>query len=59
MRYFKNKMIKLTRAEIRFLKGFNDRELDLFLIDFPDRKKCTLEFKRRYKWVAGQWRKKS
>ena len=52
-------MIKLTRAEIKFLKGFNDRELDLFLIDFPDRKKRILEFKRRYKWVAGQWRKKS
>ena len=48
-------MIKLLKAEIRFLKGFNDKELELFIIDFPDRKENTLEFKRRYKWSKGKW----
>ena len=51
-------MIKLTRAEINFLKGFNETELDKYMMQFPIREKNAKEFKRRYKWVAGQWRKK-
>ena len=51
-------MIRLTRAEIKFLKGFNGIELDRYLMQFPKRRKNTEEFKRRYKWVAGQWRNK-
>lgn len=51
-------MIKLTKAELKWLKGFTGIELDKYLMEFPQRKKNTKEFKRRYKWVAGQWRKK-
>lgn len=49
-------MIKLSRAEIKFLKGFTAIELEIYLIEFPQRKVTTLEFKKRYKWVAGKWR---
>lgn len=51
-------MIKLSRAELKWLKGFTEVELDRYLIEFPQRKESTIEFKRRYKWVAGQWRRK-
>ena len=54
----KIRMIRLTRAELNFLKGFTEIELDKYLIEYPKRKVNTLEFKRRYRWVAGQWRKK-
>ena len=54
----RKKMIKLTRAEIKFLKGFSEVEIDKYMIQFPKREKNTKEFKRRYKWVAGTWRKK-
>lgn len=51
-------MIRISNTELKWLKGFNGVELDKYLIDYPQRKETTLEFKRRYKWVAGQWRKK-
>ena len=54
----KKRMIRLTRAELNFLKGFTEIELDKYLIEQPRRKVNTLEFKRRYRWVAGLWRKK-
>lgn len=54
----KKPMIKLTRAEINFLKGFSEQELDKYMIQFPQREKNAREFKRRYRWVAGTWRKK-
>jgi len=54
----KKRMIRLTKAEISFLKGFSEIELDKYLIEYPKRKVNTLEFKRRYRWVAGQWRRK-
>lgn len=51
-------MIKLSNAEIQFLKGFNPIELEKYLIQFPQRKETTEKFKRQYKWIAGQWRKR-
>ena len=54
----KMRIIKLTRAELNFLKGFSEIEIDKYLIEYPKRKLNTLEFKRRYRWVAGLWRKK-
>ena len=51
-------MTRISRAELKFLKGFSGQELNRYLIDFPQREKTTKEFKRRYRWVAGQWRNK-
>ena len=51
-------MSKLSRAEIKFLKGFTAIELEKYLAEFPQRKETTEEFKHRYKWVEGKWRRK-
>lgn len=51
-------MIRIPKAEIDFLKGFSEMELDKYMLKYPLREKNAKEFKRRYRFVAGQWRKK-
>jgi len=48
-------MIKLSRAEIKWLKGFNEIELERYLEEFPKRKETTEEFKRRYTYKKDKW----
>ena len=41
--------------EIKWLKGFNDVELESYLIEYPIRKETTEEFKRRYTYKKNKW----